>query len=134
MFWSSSGNMLSWEGFGINVDKRWTNHQETAAGQSRRVKPPKVTDGPEAANQKSENRQSIDGGFIRRGKSRFPEVLNSSAHVRRVQSASQCPPSRRAKVARMTDEITRRDTSSLQGRQSSRRVRTGEYYPAVLAT
>ena len=67
MFWSSSGDMLSWEGFGINMDKRGTIHQETAPGQARhtnrRVKPPKVTDGHEAAKPEVRNRQCIDGGF-----------------------------------------------------------------------
>ena len=63
--------MLIWEGLGIKLDKRGTIHQETAAGQARHTKSP-----CEAAE---------GGGFIRQGKSRFPEVLKSPKHRRRFQ-------------------------------------------------
>ena len=55
--------MLSWEGFGINMDKRGTIHQETAAGQARhtnrRVKPPKRMLGDKAYDS-AELREELD--------------------------------------------------------------------------
>ena len=89
MFCSSSGNMLIREGVGIKLDERGSKIiKNRRRDKTRHTKSP---------------HEVAEGN--RRSRSRQPEVLNSPAHIRRVQLARQCPPTRRSEVARIVGEL-----------------------------